>query len=543
MIKNCILLMFSCYSVAWGMAIPPHLNIHFINRLEWGELSIPQEFTFPSSNVILGVSVVGYLSGRFQWLKSRSADEIGARGPSRSSALRSLPHFLKHFQIWLDPLTIALSVLLPHVVQTLAESYASVFYVLLFAFCVFVWSVHKKSPLFLNPIWLVFSLLTVPVSSVRCHHCFDQLAGCMGGETCGFVESPTANALLTAGAAAATAATSYKIAQLLPMPYLAVLTRTVLDSLLALAKRPSPGVVVNLEGKALKDLLQFAKDGTASAVDVLDELATLIPGATEEEQRAIELSIKYIEARKDKGSDASARGETVGALRYVWALTGKIVSRTTLTASVTLEREGGSSTITRLSEKITRPKSMEQFSDMISTFTAICHVLGLCNLLLLTFLQREVVYDTMLRDGHPWQFAHELLLVYLEDIDLHPELNFSSVLKDGSVDRRHRTADVAMCQHYGLPSIFRSISTGSNSTVKTKDGVAWNGRSSEKATKACADFNLGKECTNLFANGTCRFKHCCDAWVTNKGKDGICGSTKHVRGTCDNPDKGARQTQ
>ncbi len=79
--------MFSCYSVAWGMAVPPHLNIHFINRLEWGELSIPQEFTFPSSNVILGVSVVGYLSGRFQWLKSRSADEIGARAPSRSSAL------------------------------------------------------------------------------------------------------------------------------------------------------------------------------------------------------------------------------------------------------------------------------------------------------------------------------------------------------------------------------------------------------------------------------------------------------------------------
>ena len=62
----------------------------------------------------------------------------------------------------------------------------------------------------------------------------------MGGETCGFVESPTANALLTAGAAAATAATSYKIAQLLPMPYLAVLTRTVLDSLLALVSSKTP---------------------------------------------------------------------------------------------------------------------------------------------------------------------------------------------------------------------------------------------------------------------------------------------------------------
>ena len=534
MLNFCILLLFSCSSLAWGMDNPPHLNLSQFNSFEWGELSISQ---CVAPNMVMVSSVIGFFSGRFHWFRSRSA--FCGQGSTRPSAFQSVQHIRKQTLIWL---TIALSLFVPHASQILAAAYSCVFYVLLFI----VWSLcfsQRKSPLSLNPILLILSLMFVPIQGVRCHHCFDQLAGCMGGETCAFVESPATNALLTAGAATATAVSSYKIAQLLPMPYLSVLTRTVLDSLLALTKRPSPGAVVDLEGKTLKDLLRIAKDGTASAVDVLDELASLIPGASEEERRSIELSIKYIEARKDKGSDGSARGETVGALRYVWALTGKIVSRTGLTASVSLEREGGSSTTTRLSEKITRPKSMEQFSDMISTFTAICHVLGLCNLLLITFLQREVVYDTMLRDGHPWQFAHELFLVYLEDIDLHPELNFNTVLKDGSVDRRHRSADVAMCQHYGLPSIFRSTGTGSSSTARTGDAAAWNGRSSERAAKACVDFNLGKECTHLFANGTCRFKHCCDAWVTNKGKDGICGSTKHTRNTCDNPDKGARQTQ
>jgi hypothetical protein len=282
--------------------------------------------------------------------------------------------------------------------------------------------------------------------------------------------------------------------------------------------------------------------GSAPKQDVLSELSTLIPGASAEERDTLKLAIDCVrsmqEVTKSSGASSSS-GEVVGVLRYLWALSGRIVLRGTSLVTVTLERDAGVSGAQRLSEKIYRPTSMEQFTDMLFTFAAICHALGLCNFLLWTSFSREVVFDTMLTENYTWQFAHELLLVYFEDIDKSATLNFHSIINDGSVDRRRRLAEVNTKAHYPKASIFRSGRSQDN-----PDGgeVTWNGRFTKSNKQPCEDWNRGKTCSRLFPNGTCKFNHECNQWVKSKGKDGICGLC-HRRIDCDNPDKGPRQTE
>ena len=412
---------------------------------------------------------------------------------------------------------------------------------------------------------VIFSLLTKPWLGVTifvcgflladvgavCIHCRDQLEGCMGGDTCAFVASPAENAALVATVGALAVGASLKIGSMLPRAYLAVLPRSVLDSLLTLTRRVLPGAPISLAGKSVAALLKVTRDGSAPHKDVLAELSTLIPGATAEEKDTIRLAMEFVRNYKDidktSPSASAADGETVGVLRYLWALSGKIVQRGNSTATVSLERDAGASGSQRLSEKIHRPVSLEQFSDMLTTFAAICHALGVCNILLWTTFSRTVVFDVMLTENYSWQFAHELLMAYFEDIDASATLTFHSIITDGSTDRRRRLAEVTLKDHYPKAGIFRSGKGnggggppgGDPSGGETKP---WNGKFSRSNSQCCKDWNAGKKCTRLHPNGTCQFNHKCDCWIVGHGKDAICGSCEHRRVDCDHPDKGPRQT-
>ena len=388
----------------------------------------------------------------------------------------------------------------------------------------------------------VFGWTLAGVDAV-CPHCKDQLPGCTGGETCAFVASQSTNALLATSTAVLAAGSAFQIGAMLPRSYLAVLTRGVLDSLLALTRRYLPGTSTSLTGKTVAELLQMSRDGSASRTDILNELGTLIVGGDADEREILRLAIDFVRAQQEvaKAGSSSNSGETVGLLRYLWAVTGKIAVRGSSTATITLEREAGVSGVQRLSEKIHRPVSMEQFSDMMFTFAAICHALGICNILLWASFSHEVVFEPLLTENYSWQFVHELLLVYLEDIDASTSLTFHSVVTDGSTDRRRRMAEVACKVHYPNANIFRS--GGKRTGLEDADAATHNGRYTKTSKQQCQDWNAGKTCTRLHPNGTCKFNHVCNQWVTNKGKDGICGSTTHARHECDNPHKGPRQTQ
>ena len=92
-------------------------------------------------------------------------------------------------------------------------------------------------------------------------------------------------------------------------------------------------------------------------------------------------------------------------------------------------------------------------------------------------------------------------------------------------------------------ALFR---TGGGTPLRTGDGLKkdakWNGKDTPSATRLCNTFNNKfnpnaahpAEC--LHPDGTCRFRHVCNQWVTGKGKNGMCEGD-HRRAHCDNPNK------
>jgi hypothetical protein len=77
--------------------------------------------------------------------------------------------------------------------------------------------------------------------------------------------------------------------------------------------------------------------------------------------------------------------------------------------------------------------------------------------------------------------------------------------------------------------------------LATTPAVAFNGRATPAADRSCYTFNLGRgtvhPASSLGADGTCRFKHACDQFVSDKGPRGVCGSTSHCRKDCTNAAK------
>jgi len=247
----------------------------------------------------------------------------------------------------------------------------------------------------------------------------------------------------------------------------------------------------------------------------------------------------FIELGPDK-SVSTTSGEMVGVYVLLWALAGKIVNRDY--SSVTLTRDGSDTVVTKLTEKITRPKSMEEFSERISAFIALTHALGVGHLLAVTAFFRQVIYDPLLVDKLPWQQVHELLLVYLMDLDSQTIWTMGTIHNSGGIDARRKRSHTATIEHFGA-NIFRA-GGGSPSTDTSAATSNYNGKDTSTAKQTCIAYNVGtkhNDPKHLAPDGTCRFRHVCDHWVTGKGKNGVClndaGTAGHSRKKCDNPDK------
>ena len=82
---------------------------------------------------------------------------------------------------------------------------------------------------------------------------------------------------------------------------------------------------------------------------------------------------------------------------------------------------------------------------------------------------------------------------------------------------------------------------GNPGNVNYKNGKPYNGKFNSSSNTVCTYFNRGKDhpANALHPDGSCKFKHVCNKWVTNKGKSGRCmgseGTPGHYCLTCDNP--------
>ena len=178
----------------------------------------------------------------------------------------------------------------------------------------------------------------------------------------------------------------------------------------------------------------------------------------------------------------------------------------------------------------------------------VCAACGLAHVLTSTAFLRDVVYDTILKLKEPWQVAHELFLVYLERVEncADRSLTLFNVFSNGAHDslmvKAKDRAKRAFTGAWPTNGIFREGGRRPGGEDGEKGGgLRWNGAfNRDPNAKCCITFNMGRKNhpdSCLDSKGACRFAHACDKFVTDKGPGGICRSTKHHRGSCDNPNR------
>ena len=386
-------------------------------------------------------------------------------------------------------------------------------------------------------VFMLFHLIG-GAEAVTCHSCYDQLEGCTGGSSCPFLATPASNATnyIAAGITGLTALA------LFPREWMASVTRSVLDTLMSVARRPLAGSPLDLANFNLSQLAQAFKDRTAPRSDVLYEMAALIPGASTAEQAEIRLTIDTLKmiASVEPDHDSTKRssvGEAVGVLMMLWALAGKIGSRASDSVCLSVDdaSTSTSSTASRLTEKMTRSTSEAAFCERMTIFSALAHGLGVANTLASVRFFKDVAYDLMLRDRLAWQVAQELVMVYLSDVDNSASLTIGNIFESGAQDNRLARAKTSASKHHPGLDIFRAVR---DSTKELKTGVKYNGKCTNTSDKFCISFNVGGDhsAKHLHADGACKFKHKCDSYVTGAGPDARCGGD-HPRKDCTNPDK------
>ena len=126
--------------------------------------------------------------------------------------------------------------------------------------------------------------------------------------------------------------------------------------------------------------------------------------------------------------------------------------------------------------------------------------------------------------GLLWEQAYCLFIIYLEAIeDSRGVLNLANVFAAGAQDTRLKAAN----QRYS--QMFCQTCDDQDDKDKEKDKGAnkWNNRDSPNANGICKTYNFRDAehpKKHLFKDGTCKFRHVCNHWVTGKGAGGMCGA-------------------
>ena len=399
-------------------------------------------------------------------------------------------------------------------------------------------------------------------SAVRCFTCHDGIPGCAGGEACPFFTSMTRNARILqtgtyeveedeAAGIAAAAFTTLTCTLLLPRAILRVLTRGALDFFLSVARRRPVDRVTDPASMDSQELTRAVNRGEVLINDAMAVVLERVsrPGIAQAEVarwNAVSTALSHMErmgAHVGASGLSSNGGELLGSFTLAWALAGQVITQSQCTlalagqAHASTSADGGRSE--QLKMRIHRPASLAEFYHMLTVWMMVCQATGLAQVLVTGAFLMKVVHEQMAFNMLSWQVAHELFLVYLEIVETAPtsaEITLANVYDQGAMDaNRERAAQRA-----------REYFPGAKSKTPPDDGGdgifrgQWKGAFSPNAKQCCITFNLGRKdhpSSSLDANGKCKYAHKCDHWVSDKGPGGICGSTKHGRVNCDNPNK------
>ena len=392
---------------------------------------------------------------------------------------------------------------------------------------------------------LFFSALA-PVGAVTCPHCFGNLASCTYGDDakCPTIDVPTANAaIVAAGVGALT------IAKIIKPRFLRMFSRVAFDTVLCLVKRSEPGTAFEITSTTTSTaILSAIHNGQLSMEMAIFKLCDLMEAADGEETRS---TLKYrldslktaADVRSKLPSGAFKGLYDSGVLTFMWAKVSEFVMTKGMQVKLHMDasRSGDSSSSSDLSAKIHRPETMEQFAEMMNLFCLYSHGLAICSAVILSDFYEHVIFDTIRQRGESWQLAHELMLIMFRRVeDSGGALNLGTVY-----DEMYLNSVMAEAKSSHL-TFFRSPG-GNPGNVndqhrETSKSVKWN-KKFNYSGRPCKAFNEGIEHTPAMLNkdGSCKFNHVCDKWVSDKGKNGRClgcaGTPGHNRLACDNPSR------
>ena len=386
--------------------------------------------------------------------------------------------------------------------------------------------------------------------AVTCSSCHDQIPGCAGGTHCPLFTRVAENAAILVG----TTGAALSLKDLLPIKFLRFLTRGFLEAAKVMANRSAPGTAVDWDSLSMVEVSRAPARGIGTRADAIGVLQERVGAATEAidvaRAQALISSLQQ-SSNESKPSRKDTSGAVLGSYTFFLAEASKIVEfySSLSAASLDLEEDdsaAGSSGARKLKGVIRHPKRELDFFFLLLVWSMILVSVGMETFLTVAAFLVANAYDHMLLRKWDWRITYFYFVILLERVETSgdADLNISTVsTRLGGLDTLREEATLRAEEHYGR-CIFRPSPNPrprerpEEPPPDPKPVVAWNNKSTPSAEQTCHAFNLGPAGrhgkSHLLADGTCKFCHKCDKFVSDKGPGGRCLGD-HPRDKCTNP--------
>ena len=296
------------------------------------------------------------------------------------------------------------------------------------------------------------------------------------------------------------------------------------------------------------DLMVAAQGGVIDGASAMAEIARRIPGtAGDADLRGIlTSSITAIKAMMETGIVIKSGENTNGNLVRLWALSMK---RTLALGGPLLTSDGADAmnidvTVTDASHtsraklQIRRATTEAIFDTAVYMWTALAHSLGIMPLEISMHFVFEAVHSLRCKHKEDFWTAQEYLIECMDLVD-------RGICKAQSVANHDRNLVLDKARRLGAAFAEAAARVRNPLDAPMPNGgrtKVWNGNFQPADSKAnlCQNYNRNKAHDDpkwLTADGTCKFRHLCNRWVTDKGPSGKCERENCAWFKCSNPAK------
>ena len=409
---------------------------------------------------------------------------------------------------------------------------------------------------------VLFTVLMTPVAAVHpgCLTCFGANPACTlhasAAGVCPYVEVPATNMnIIQKKESKALCLTNC----LLPR-FLRCFERGELTTASTLARRPAPGTTITVDPTKDKvaTIMGYMKSGLISKDQMETAFAEAIDAASDAaKKKDLRANLQMLSNVKCMSDDGGSDVGQSGLLTWLLAKVTDFVSKGTYvtTALISAATVGAASTAVHRA-KLVRPTSFEQFMEAVNYFIMYYLALGFGNAIILMQFIQFVVHDTMTVRGRDWRVAFELMNILFRRVEdaVPGTANLMTVSTEqfvlGVLEEAQKSAEFFWPIFFRTGAGKRAPGGGQDGKKPEEHGstIKWNNKyAKDDKCRPCGAYNNKKQGSNppcsmdhsdfhLLPCGTCKFRHVCNHWVSDKGPRGQCLGG-HPRFECTNPNK------